>query len=366
MQKNKICFFNTTKTWGGGEKWHFDMALYLHNKGYRVVFFVRQNSELYKRLQNTEIHIICINVGNLSFINIFKLSKLVNIFKKEKIDLLILNHSADLKIAGKSAKISKINNIIYRRGSAIPIKNTFFNRYIFKNIITHIIANSEETKNTINQKNKNMFPNQKIDVIYNGIDIKKYDSLPTTQLYKRIDNEIILGNAGRLEYQKNQKDLIYIAKILKSKNLNFKILIAGTGRLKNKLQELAIKENVSDKIVFLDFVENIKSFMQNIDIFLLTSFWEGFGFVLTEAMASSKPIVAYNISSNPEIIVENKTGFLIEANNFTKFAHKIETLTSNITLQKEFGKNGRKILEQKFDIEICRQNFIKFLKTIFH
>lgn len=364
-KKHKICFFNSTKAWGGGEKWHFETSLKLFEKEWDIVVFTNKNSELYKRLSQTKIKVVPIKVGNLSFLNFFKIIKLKNEFRKENINTIIMNLSADVKFAGTAAKLAGVKNVVYRRGSAIPIKDNPLNRNIFRNIITNILANSEETKRTINQNNKYLFPKEKIKVIYNGIDLEKFDSHNSKQSFRNetdlanvcndkqlsANREIIIGNAGRLEYQKNQRDLIYIAKFLKEQNIEFKIVIAGKGRLKKELIQLAKRKNVEDKIVFLDFVENIKSFMENIDIFALTSFWEGFGYVLVEAMACRKPVVAYNISSNPEIVNQNESGFLVDYPDVKTFAQKIKILIENQDLRTKFGEEGRKIVEEKFQFK---------------
>ena len=70
-----------------------------------------------------------------------------------------------------------------------------------------------------------MFPPEKIKVIYNGIDVSNYDLSTEKKLYRKHDNEIILGNMGRLVRQKGQKYLIDIASDLKMHNLQFRILI---------------------------------------------------------------------------------------------------------------------------------------------
>ncbi len=364
LTTKKICFFNTTKAWGGGEKWHFDMASHLHETGYDVVVFTNKKSVLARKLENTTIPTINIKITNLSFLNPFKILYLKKIFELHKIEFIIINLSADLKIAGIAAKLAKIEHIIYRRGSAIAIRNNFLNRYIFKNIVTNVLANSEETKKTINQNYPKMFDINKIAVIYNGIDIQKWDINSFKTLYQRRNDEIILGNAGRLEYQKNQKALIKIAKILKTENVNFTLLIAGEGRMKNELIQLSINEGVEDKIVFLEFVENIKDFMESIDIFLLTSFWEGFGFVLAEAMASKKSIIAFAVSSNPELVIDNYNGNLVAVNDISDFAVQTKNLILNKEVINKYGEAGRKLLEEKFDINICRQKFITYLEQL--
>ena len=173
---NKICLINSTKSWGGGEKWHYDIAIRLKNEGFDIIVITNKNSELFKKLENTDIKIYSIAISNLSFLNIFKQRSISKILKNNDIQTVIMNLPSDLKVAGIAAKRTGIKNIIYRRGSAIPIKNSFLNRYLFGKIITSIIANSEETKRTILKNSPNLFPAEKIHVIYNGIDLQEYDN----------------------------------------------------------------------------------------------------------------------------------------------------------------------------------------------
>ncbi len=349
--KKKICFFNSCKSWGGGEKWHFEKSLRLYKKGYKTLIITNKKSELYKRVIKTPQSVNKMFISNFSFLNIFKLFYLICLFKKQNVKVLIINLPSDLKIAGPAARIANVDKIIYRRGSAIPIKDTFLNRFIFKNVVDEVIANSFKTKETILQNNSNFIEKNKIKVLYNGLDIKEFDDRNFEYIYNRQGNEILIGNAGRLNKQKGQNFLIEIAANLKKRNINFKILIAGSGKIKKDLINYAKKLGVNDKIIFLDFVENIKDFMQSIDIFALTSHWEGFGYVNVEAMVSNKPVVAFNISSNPEIIDDNKTGFLIEPYNIVDFTDKIEILCNNPKLREDFGIAGRKKVEDLFNEE---------------
>ncbi len=357
MKNKTICFFNSAKEWGGGEKWHFDMASMMISDDKTVIVITNQKSVLYEKLKEKRINIFPIKISNLSFLNPFKVLKLVYFLKKAKVSHIIINLSADLKIAGIASKISKIPNIIYRRGSAIPIKNSFFNRFIFKNIVTEIIANTEATKKTINQ-NHNFFPENKIKVIYNGIDLNNFENKNQKNIIK---DEIIIGNLGRLVKQKAQFYLIHLAEILKNRNLKFKIIIGGKGKLEEELKMLCKTKGVENEVVFNGFIENSINFMQKIDVFVLTSLWEGFGYVLVEANACNIPTIAFDISSNPEIIEHGKTGFLVERYNMEQIADKIEYLAKNREKLSELGENGRKRVEEIFTVEKCYENLKLFL-----
>jgi glycosyltransferase involved in cell wall biosynthesis len=271
-----------------------------------------------------------------------------------------MNLSIDLKVAGIAAKLAHVPRIIYRRGSAIPIKNKPLNRFLFRNVITDIIANSEATRNTILENNSNLFPLEKIKVIYNGLDFCTRKSQTTTSLYTKKEEEIILGNAGRMVYQKGHEYLIAIAAKLKEKGVDFKLLLAGTGPLESKIREQVKQVGLTNEVVFLGFVNDIAQFMNSIDIFLLTSRWEGFGFVLAEAMAAGKPLVAFDISSNPELVVNNTNGYLVKPFDVEDFASKTIQLVQNKEQCKKMGEKGKTMAHEKFSFDRA----VKELKAI--
>jgi glycosyltransferase involved in cell wall biosynthesis len=349
-ERDKLCFFNSLISWGGGEKWHFDISTRLIQSGYKAIAITNKDSELYKRISVSGIKTYQVPVSNLSFLNPFKVMQFIRIFNKEKVKTLIVNLSTDLKVAGLAARLSGVDNVIYRRGSAIPIRNTVLNRFIYKNLVTEMIANSEETRRTILYNNPRLFDPNKIRIIYNGIDLAEYKKTRSRLLYKRHDGEIILGNAGRLTEEKGHIYLLELARELKKRNARFKILIAGSGKLYNKLRKTARMYNVHKEVKFLGFVKNIKSFNRTIDIFLLTSLWEGFGYVMVEAMAEEKPVVAFDIRSSAEIIDHGRTGFLAEKGNVEDLADKVTTLMNSRELRKEFGQHGKEKVEQIFTI----------------
>lgn len=351
MNSRRICFFNSTKAWGGGEKWHFEIASKLHAKFCNVFVIAGKGSILGQRLIATDIPHHMVSIGNLSFLNPLKIIKLVKLFRTERPDVLIMNLPSDLKAAGIAARLSGVKRIIYRRGSAIAVRNSYLNRILFKYVVDEIIANSKETARTILSENPELFPAEKIHVVYNGVDWDRFDIFSQTYVYSQKRPGIVLGNAGRLVPQKGQEILIEVAKQLKDKGYNFEIVVAGEGTLKVSLLQRAIEEGVAEQIRFLGFIENIPQFLNSIDIFLLPSHWEGFGYVIAEAMYCEKPVVAFNISSNPEIVSNNETGFLVEHGDVSAFVGKAEILIKDADLRRKMGQKARKSAIDRFSIQ---------------
>jgi len=348
-QNQTICFFNSMPTWGGGEKWHYDFSRSLFQKGHHIIVYTNRTGELKRKIVKTGIPSYNVRIHNLSFLNPFKILRIARTLKQEHVRLIIVNLLADVKVAGLAAKIAGVQRVIYNRGNAIPIRNNRINSILFRKVVDEILANSFEAKRAILKNNPKLIDPLKIKVIYNGMDFKQFESKPSNPCYQRKEGEVIIGNAGRMEKQKAQEYLVDLAVELTKAKQNFRILIAGDGSLENQLREYARSCGVEDRIVFLGFIEDMKSFMDSIDIFVVSSRWEGYGYVIVEAMANAKPVVAFNVSSNPEIIEEGRNGFLIPPFDTGLFSDRVMELIANSELREKFGASARASVYDRFD-----------------
>jgi glycosyltransferase involved in cell wall biosynthesis len=358
-----VCFFNTVKFWGGGEKLHLEYALKFRDLHYRVYLATSKDSPLCQKGKEAGMLIFNIYAGNLSFFNPVKIFRQIRFYKKEKIDTVIFSSSQDLKLSALYAKIAGVRSIVYLRGLAAPVRNTFLNRILFKHLLTHIVANSEATKETILQHLITEINPDKVKVIYHGIDLGQFDGKINPEIPVVYQNRsgVILGNAGRLTSQKGQQHLIEIARKLKQKKIRFTLFIAGTGEMKETLEQLIEKYDLHKEVIMLGFVEDVENFMSALDVFVLTSLWEGFGYVIVEAMAACKPTVAFDISSNPEIISNNETGYLVGHPDLDVFCEKIELLINDKDLRLQFGRNGRERVEKYFQLDDRIAEFEQYL-----
>lgn len=348
---NNVCFFNSTMFWGGGEKAHLEYAENFAIKGYNVWIVCSKGSVLEKKANEKSLQVFALNIGNLSFLNPIKRKQIKRFFQDKKIDTVFLNSSPDLKVGGIAAKKAQVKNIVYMRGLAIPVKNSFLNRYLLTKVITHPVPNSLDTRKSFLTHLYPLLNEENVPMIYRGINFDEWDSRAISKISFKTDNEIILGNVGRLVEQKGQDQLIKIAKILRNKNLNFKLVIAGSGPLNEKLQRQIDKNKLSDFVKLIGFQSDVKSFLNAIDIFVFPSLWEGFGNAMVEAMAEKKVPVAFNLTSNPEIIEDGENGFLIDHPNLEAFAKRVIYLAKNIDKRKEMGEFARQSVIQKFSFE---------------
>ena len=353
-----ICFFNTTKFWGGGEKWHFEAAEMMSVTTNNTFFICDEKGELAKKLKEIDVTPFHMAAGNLSFLNTSKTKKLIQFYQENKIDTVIFNSPKDLKLGGKAAKKAGVKNIVYRRGIAVEVRKKKLTQNLFKNVVTHFIFNSKATKKLLEKNYKDIVSVKKTAIIYNAIEFPN----EPTNLHPLPTNQVVIGNAGRLVEQKAQHYLIEVAQKLKDKGLGFKVQIAGEGPLYNGLKEQIEQQNLTKQIELLGFIEDMKSFMEQIDIFVSTALWEGFGFVLAEAMVAKKPVLAFDLSSNPELVKDGENGFLIPPNEIGFFADRLEQLINNKELRNQMGEAAYTFAKANFEKRNQFQKLLEFLK----
>lgn len=358
----RICLMNSNLVWGGGEKWHHEMACHFRDLGYSVLVITNRKSELYQRLDQKGILLESFRVYNLSFLNPVKIILIRNLLKKHKITCIFLGLSTDAKLGGLAAKTAGIKNIIYRRGTALPIRNSIINRFLFRSVLTYIITNSRDIKEKIFAQNNRIIDERKVHVIYNGVDTQLWPRHETPARQNERNKKLILGNAGRLVEQKGHEHLIRIAGLLKDKQVDFELHIAGKGKLENMLKKYCIEKNLENEIVFHGFVEKMQDFLSGLDMYISTSVHEGSSNVIIEAMATGTPVIAFDVSSMPELIEDNETGFLIPFPDAQLFAEKIIFLKNNRAELNTFGANARKRVEEKFDFSKNMQQIFKLIR----
>lgn len=349
-----VCFFNSEKKWGGGEKWHFKMSKLFIEHDYNVILAGNLNSELTEKARKNHISVQEFKISKYSFLNIFKILKIYSFFKKNNIDTIFMNSSIDLKLCFLPCKLAKVKNIIYRRGMPHPIKNSFLNRLIFSKMLTKLIVNSKEIEKSIFINNNKIISKEKMLLLYNGVDERDYKKTDK-KIYENKENLVIFGSSGRLVEQKGQIHLVEAAKLLKEKGYDFRILVAGKGRLEEYLKGKIKEYNLEKEFVLLGFISELEVFMNSIDVFVFPSYFEGSANSIVEAMYFSKPVICFDISSMPELVENNKNGYLIEFKNTEKMAEKMEEFIKNPDLINKMGSFSKKMSKEYDILKIMKQ-----------
>lgn len=162
-------------------------------------------------------------------------------------------------------------------------------------------------------------PNQKVEVIYNGIDIEKF---ATATGYKKSmffdDTDTLIIQVSRFQKEKDQQTVIRALSDLPD---NYKLLLVGDGELKADCQALVNELNLQHRVKFLGVRMDVPALLKTADIVVQSSHWEGFGLAAVEGMAAGKPLVASNVAGLRDIIKDY--GLLFEQGNAKQLASNI-------------------------------------------
>lgn len=364
----QICFFNTTPFWGGGERWNLVTAQHLRERGHVVHFLTSPDSPLYQRATLEGFPTSEIAVTNRSLVNPFIYRHVKRFLKDRAIDTVVFNGPKDFKAGGLAARAAGIQTRVFQRGLALPLADHLVNRFMFTKVFTHVVANSEATREALLGEFGQPHPFG-VEVIYLGVDLDAFDvgappasdESATTGSSERSDRPVVLGSVGRLATEKNHAALVDVAKHLHARGLEFEMRIAGTGTLADSLHSQIARLGVGDQVSLVGFVEDIAEFLRDIDVFLLSSKWEGFGLALVEAGAAGKPAVAFNTTSTPEIISQGETGLLAPLDDVAAFADQVQRLIEDDDLRRRMGTAARARIQQRFSVERSIDHFERYL-----
>ncbi len=368
--------------YGGAETGCYDIAHYLPENDCGS-FIVTSGGELLKFIDKKKVKIIKLPVHSknplIIFINFFAL---VAIILVKNISIVHARSRAPAwscllaaKITGRkfvttfhgtynfNNKIKKFYNSVMVRSDLIIAGSNF--------IFSHIKDNYTKYLNT----------KKKLLVIFRGINVDYFD--PTTKLdsdEKKLlkkwqiekDKKIILL-PGRLTGWKGQEVFIEAINLV-NVELGYEAFYAvilgsdqGRDLYKKKLIRITEQYRLNNQVKFIDHCNDMALAYKVSDIIISASIEpEAFGRVAVEAQSMEKPIIASDIGGSNETIIDEKTGFLFETNNAKSLSKKIlKVLSMDETLLQSIGKEGRKNIIQKFNVEkMCFSTYSEYKRIL--
>jgi glycosyltransferase involved in cell wall biosynthesis len=172
---------------------------------------------------------------------------------------------------------------------------------------------------------------------------------------------LVVGNVGRLSPQKNPLEWVRIAAMVYQSEPGCWFLLVGDGPLRSEVERLAAQVGIEGRLVFTGLRRDVDRMMAAMDVFLLTSLWEGLPRVLPQAFAMGIPAVCYGVDGTLEAVEPGVNGLLNEPGDLDKMAQDCLTLLRNPDLRQQMGVQGQRIASQEFDLG----SMIEQIETIY-
>ena len=201
-------------------------------------------------------------------------------------------------------------------------------------------------------------PGDKIEVIYNSFNYSKFDFAADSNK----DSNLIIS-IGRLVPWKGFDTLINLFPELLKEIPELRLMIIGEGPEREKLSDLVRDLNLDGRIIINALPHNLV--LDNLSlagIFVLNTGYEGLSHTVLEAMAAGTPVITTKIGGNPELIIDNENGLLVEYNNREQLKEAILKLYQSRELSQKFINNSKEVLK-KFTKEEMIEKTKSFLKS---
>ena len=368
--------------YGGAETGCYDIAHYLPENNCKS-FIVTSGGELTKFIDKKKVKLIKLPVHSknpiLIFLNTIILTGIILFFN------ITIVHARSRAPAWSCLFATKLT----RRKFVTTFHGTYnFNgklKRFYNSVMVRsdlIIAGSNFIFSHIKENYSEFLTlKKKFLVIFRGINVDYFD--PSSKLEEdekkllkdwNIDKEkkIILV-PGRLTSWKGQEMLIEAVNLTKVElgYEAFHLVILGSDQGRNlykkKLIRITEQHHLTNQIKFIDHCKDMALAYKVSDIIVSPSIEpEAFGRVAVEAQSMEKLIIASNIGGSNETIINEKTGFLFEAGDVNSLSKKIiQALTMDETSLKLIGKEGRKNVTKKFNVEkMCFSTYSEYKRLV--
>lgn len=349
---------------GGTETFARELSVQLAHHGWiSVLCFETEPPPEVRRfldLPNIRLEVL---PGATSF-NSHALRRLARIIRTHKPTLLHLHFSGFVGFVPWLSRLMGVKKIFFTDHSSrpenyLPKPAPFWKRALVRVInapITKVICVSEYGCRCM--KTMGLLPDDRYCLVYNGVDLSrvKLEANRGTEFRRRFsipDSRVMVAQVSWMIPEKGVGDLLQAAQLVCAENDDVHFVIVGEGayrkRYMEQAQEMGLKGNITWTGLVKDpFTEGV---FDAADIVCQLSRWEElFGWMIAEAMAHGKPVVATRVGGIPELLVDGETGILVPRGDYEAAAQSISRLIRQVDLRSRYGFAGAQRVSRLFNL----------------
>jgi len=351
-----ILFINTSKIWGGNEKWTHMAAHALAGK--HKVFLAYRSSNLGRRFSLTKKRF-----GFVNRLDCLTLCQLVHYIRKNSIDIVVSTNRKYYLLGGMAAGWAGCRHFV-RCGIVWGVPDSLYYRYLFTRLIHGIIVNASPVKDELLKSN--FIFQDRIHLIYNGLDLDRLEQGQREAHEKPFPFTVV--SSGELVPRKGYRLLIEsFAYFLKQTGItDAGLVIMGKGRQEAELKTLAESLGVKDRVLFTGWLDNPYPLLGKADLFVTLSSNEGISNALLEAMYLKIPVISTAAGGTGDVIQSGYNGILAKYEDVSSLAGLYAKFYEQDPSElKRMTRAARQSVEERFSMqEMVRSLEEKFSRTL--
>jgi len=356
MPKINILYVITKLELGGAQKQLLSLLGSLDKERYNIFLFTAKDGLLINEALSIKGLILIKSKFLERPVSVLKdilaFFEIYNFIKRNRIKI-VHTHSSKAGILGRfAAKAARASIIIHTvhgwsfHDYQLSAVNSF---YIFLEKLCAtftdriiVVSNSDKQKGL-----KNLIgSDEQYIIIRYGIDINEFKDSGRRNLIRPTlglnEDDLVVGMIACFKPQKSPLDFIKIAYSIKKEIPSTKFIMVGDGLLRKKARVLIKKLDLEEQVILAGWRNDIALILSALDIFVLTSLWEGLPISVLEAIAAGVPVVATDTGGISEVIDSGKTGYLVASRDRQTMQNRIEELLRDTEKRNEFANLAQK------------------------
>lgn len=357
----------------GGAEMLLPETLQLHNREkfeFHYIYFLPWKDQMVSRIKNAGGKVTCFEAkDNIRLILQYK--KVITYCREHEIDLI----HCHLPWAGF------LGRIVHQK-TGIPVLYTEHNmqeRYhIATKTINKFTFNSQSlafgvSDDVTNSIRKNIHPEVPVKTLLNGVNTESFIRKGNSDVKQELgipEDAIVVGNVAVFRFQKRLVEWLQVLKNIQEKNSNVYGIIVGAGPLEEEIKAEVTRLNLEGKVFFPGLQTEVRPYFEAMDIFMMSSQFEGLPIALLEAMSMECAVVATDAGGIKEVIRNEKDGLTCKVENWEELASLCQRLIDDSNQLANFKIAARKRVVESFslkkmvlELEEYYQTYAKTSKT---
>lgn len=359
---------------GGTETFARELSRQLDERGWKsVLCFLSEPAEEVKRfLDLPNVSLAVYGSATDSGLKIGK--SLAAITREHGPEILHLHYFGFINLYSWLARFQSVKQVFFtdhhsRPSGYIANRAPFWKRAIGRVVngpLTKVICVSNYGHECMSSFG--LLPRDRFQMIYNAVDLSRVKADPQRAIdFRRrfsipMDRSIVTQVSWVIP-EKGIIDFLETARVVSRHNHNVQFVIVGEGAYREQYMKQAVEMGIADRVTWTGMVEDPfgEGVFEAADVVCQFSRWEEvFGWMIAEAMAHGKPVVATRAGGIPELVQDRESGYLVDRGDIETMSDRIMTLLNDPGLRNRMGSTAKNIVHEKFNLT---HNVAKLIAT---
>ena len=358
---------------GGTETFARELSVQLEEKGWRSIlcFLSEPSEEVRKFLSAPNVSFeVLEDVTDVKWHSVRRLHQIVRCHRAE---LLHLHYTGFLGFYPWAARLQSVKRIFFTDHSSRPAGYRPRRASVVKRLISRVVNNPITKVISVSRYGQHclttldLLPKERHELVYNAVDLSRVEKNrgrgdEFRERYGIPGDRIVVVQVSWMIPEKGVPELLEVAAELVAQHPNVHFVLVGEGEHRQKFMKQAEQLGLIGHVTFTGLVEDPfgEGVYEAADIVCQLSAWEElFGWMIAEAMAFGKPVVATRVGGIPELVEHRVSGLLVDRGDKRAAVAAFAELAGDSNLRKSMGNSGAAIVREKFDL---KQNVQKLLQ----